>query len=101
LKHGQKHTGTHQNTYYKQSSVPILQGPKTGHVTSDIEKANILNTVFTSNFDHIDTEHPKYNQADYTLPPSTEFPEELKEQVFTLISSLSVSKSTGTDNIKC
>ena len=83
-----------------QSSVLILQGPNCGHVTSDIEKANILNTVFASNFNHVGIEHS--NWADHMLPPATEFPEELlctEEQVFTLISSLSVSKSTGADGI--
>ena len=37
------------------------------------------------------------NRVDHILPPATEFPEVLlctKEQIFTLISSLSVSKSS-------
>ena len=104
-----EHTDTsNSKTYWKlfklltkkQSSVPILQDPNSGRVTSDIDKANMLNTVFASNFNHIDIEH--LNQTDYTLPPATEFHEEFlctEEQVFTLISSLNISKSTGADGI--
>ena len=70
------------------------------HVASDIEKASILNNAFALNFNPIDGHN--FDQVDFNLQHAMEFPEKLlctEDQVFVLISSLSVLKSTGADGI--
>ena len=84
----------------KQSSIPVLQAPDSSLVTSDVEKASILNKAFALNFNPIDGHN--FEQVDFNIQPAMEFPEELlctEDQVFALISSLSVMKSTGADGI--
>ena len=86
----------------RESSIPALQVPNYGLVCNDMEKANILNNQFFSNFNHTTTSNSDtstVNNLDNldNLDPSN-FPEEFlctEDKMLSLISSLDTSKSTG------
>ena len=78
----------------KESSIPALLGPNSTLVTNDVQKADILNNQFFSNFNHC--------ICNIGLLDSSNFPEEFlctDEQVFDLIHSLDSTKATGADGI--
>ena len=81
----------------QKSSIPNLQ-VNDKSVTSDVDKANVLNKHFYDNF----------NQSTPLLPPysthlnSHEFPDELlctEDYLYELITNLDVTKSSGVDGI--
>ena len=94
----------------RESSIPALQVPNYGLVCNDMEKANILNNQFFSNFNHTTTPNSDtstVNNLDNfdNLDPSN-FPEEFlctEDKMLSLITSLDTSKSTGADGVsaKC
>ena len=83
----------------RESSIPALQVPNNGLVCNDMEKANILNNQFFSNFNHTTTSNSDtstVNNLD-NLDPSN-FPEEFlctEDKMLSFFSSLDTSKSIG------
>ncbi len=84
----------------KGASIPVLHVPNSGDVSNDLDKANILNNQFYSNFNHTPANTPPSSIANQ-LDPS-DYPENMlcsEEQVLSLISSLDTTKSTGSDGV--
>ena len=87
----------------RESSIPALQVPNFGLVCNDMEKANILNNQFFSNFNHTTTPNcdtSAVNNLDNL--DQSHFPEEFlctEDKMLSLISSLDTSKSTGADGV--
>ena len=85
----------------KQStSVPTLTCEDV-EFTTDVDKADLLNKQFFSNFNHL---HPSllYTDPPLVFTDASECPDYLlctEDQVYNLIASLDCSKATGADNI--
>ncbi len=81
----------------KGASMPVLHVPDRGDVSNDLDKANILNNQFYSNFNHTPANMPLSSIAN-----PLDYPEEMlcsEEKVLSLISSLDTTKSTGSDGV--
>ena len=90
-------------TMYTSESSPCSKASSCEDVefTTDVDKAELLNKQFFSNFNHL---HPSLLCNDPSLTPAdpSECPDYLlctEDQVYNLILSLDVSKATGADNI--
>ena len=89
----------------KKSSISALQVPNSGTVTEDVQKADILNNQFFSNFNHSVPSLSSFDVRDICNLGSLEssnFPEEFRcteDQVLDLICSLDSTKATGADDI--
>ena len=84
----------------QRTSIPILTCEDV-EFTTDVDKAELLNKQFFSNFNHL---HPSLlcNDPSLTTTDPSECPDYLlctEDQVYNLILSLDVSKATGADNI--
>ena len=86
----------------KESSIPALETPNSGTDTDNVQKADVLNNQFFSNFNH---SVPSFNVGDIRnlgSLDSSNFPEEFlctETQVLDLIHSLNLTKHTGAGDI--
>ena len=86
----------------KESSIPALLGPNSTLVTNDVQKADILNNQFFSNFNHTVPSLTSRDICNIGLLDLSNFPEEFLctgEQVSNFIHSLDSTKATGADGI--
>ena len=80
------------------SSIPVLIAPDSSHVTDDIAKANLLNTTFSSNFNSVSSNC----NLNLNFPQGDKLPTDLqctKDEIYTLLTTLDVKKSSGADGI--
>ena len=82
----------------KENSLPVLKSGDTT-ASSDLEKANLLNTTFVNNFNHL---VPGLSLGDISDVPVTDCPIEFlctEEEVYELLFNLDAMKANGPDDI--